>query len=77
MATALVDNPAWMARWHRSTAADLKSIGRDAAAAARIAKAEVLEAQVRGSGCSECGRQLTDPVSVDLGIGPECRRKGR
>lgn len=23
--------------------------------------------------CSKCGRKLTDPVSVALGIGPECR----
>lgn len=25
--------------------------------------------------CSCCGRELTDPVSIDLGIGPWCRRK--
>jgi hypothetical protein len=25
--------------------------------------------------CYECGLPLTDPVSIDLGIGPECNRK--
>lgn len=26
--------------------------------------------------CVKCGRTLTDPVSVDAGIGPDCRTKG-
>lgn len=26
--------------------------------------------------CCRCNRKLTDPVSIDLGIGPECRKKG-
>jgi hypothetical protein len=25
--------------------------------------------------CCRCGRSLTDPISVELGIGPECREK--
>lgn len=25
--------------------------------------------------CSECGRALTDPVSVERGTGPECARE--
>jgi hypothetical protein len=25
--------------------------------------------------CSECGRTLTDPVSVERGTGPECARE--
>jgi hypothetical protein len=26
--------------------------------------------------CCRCGRTLTDPTSIELGIGPECRSKG-
>ena len=26
--------------------------------------------------CSECHRVLTDPVSIAMGIGPECRKNG-
>ena len=26
--------------------------------------------------CCKCGRELTDPVSMDAGIGPECRKGG-
>jgi hypothetical protein len=25
--------------------------------------------------CGKCGRQLTDPVSVEYGLGPHCRKK--
>ena len=25
--------------------------------------------------CGRCGRQLTDPVSVEYGLGPHCRKK--
>ena len=25
--------------------------------------------------CGRCGRQLTDPTSIELGIGPECRKR--
>lgn len=25
--------------------------------------------------CKECGRELTDPDSIGLGIGPECRKR--
>jgi hypothetical protein len=25
--------------------------------------------------CRRCGRTLTDPVSVELGIGPDCRAR--
>lgn len=25
--------------------------------------------------CSECGRRLENPESIELGIGPECRQK--
>ena len=27
--------------------------------------------------CSNCGRELTDPKSIELGIGPECRGNKR
>ncbi len=27
--------------------------------------------------CSKCGRELLDPESVELGMGPECRRQER
>lgn len=30
----------------------------------------------RGSRCMTCGRTLSDPESLALGIGPECRHKG-
>jgi hypothetical protein len=34
------------------------------------------EATVQHEGrCCACGRRLTDPTSIDLGIGPECRRR--
>ena len=26
--------------------------------------------------CLKCNRKLTDPISIDMGIGPECRAKG-
>ena len=25
--------------------------------------------------CGKCGRQLTDPISVETGLGPHCRKK--
>jgi hypothetical protein len=32
--------------------------------------------EVRHEGhCGRCGRGLTDPASIDIGIGPECQRK--
>ena len=35
--------------------------------------ADRLEAQLVGDGrCRRCGRALTDPVSVERGVGPEC-----
>lgn len=30
---------------------------------------------VESNRCGHCGRDLTDPVSVERGIGPECNRK--
>lgn len=27
----------------------------------------------RGPRCSKCGRKLTDPYSIAVGMGPECR----
>jgi len=27
--------------------------------------------------CSKCGRQLTDPVSISVGMGPTCRGEAR
>lgn len=75
MATAQLNNPAWQARWHRATAADLASIGNTKGAADRIAKAKALEAQTGDRTCSECNRPLTDPVSIDLGTGPDCRAR--
>jgi hypothetical protein len=38
--------------------------------------AERFEADLAAAGrCRRCGRALTDPVSVESGIGPECRTK--
>ena len=35
--------------------------------------AERLEAQLADAGrCLRCGRTLTDPASVELGVGPDC-----
>jgi hypothetical protein len=50
------------ARWYRAQ-------GRDAEALA-------LEDYNADRGhCRRCGRKLTDPHSIDLGIGPECFQK--
>jgi hypothetical protein len=54
-----------------------------AAAAARyyrergdLQRAEALEDGLRAAGrCQDCGRRLSDPVSVAAGIGPDCRAK--
>ncbi|MCL2483320.1 MAG: DUF6011 domain-containing protein [Propionibacteriaceae bacterium] len=40
------------------------------------AQAENQPAEVfRGSRCLACGKQLTDPASLSLGVGPECHRR--
>ena len=45
-----------------------------------VAPVEVKEKKVKkvyeGPACSVCGKPLTDPESVRLGIGPLCRAKG-
>jgi hypothetical protein len=53
---------AYQARWHR--------VRGNAEAAERI------EADLARLGrCKRCGRTLSEPQSVSLGIGPDCRRK--
>ena len=38
--------------------------------------AELLEARLVGAGrCKRCGRELSDPVSVERGVGPDCWQK--
>ena len=40
--------------------------------------AERLEKVLNANGrCRRCGRALTDPESIELGEGPECRRRDR
>jgi hypothetical protein len=39
-------------------------------------RAEGLEAGLAAAHrCRECGRRITDPVSVAAGVGPDCRAK--
>jgi hypothetical protein len=39
----------------------------------RVGAAERIEEELADAGrCRRCGRLLTDPVSVERGIGPEC-----
>lgn len=40
---------------------------------------EAIAALVRAERCARCGRRLTDPASVEAGIGPDClaKRGGR
>jgi hypothetical protein len=50
------------ARWYRAQ-------GRDD-------DAQALEDYNAARGfCARCGRQLTNPTSIALGIGPECRKQ--
>lgn len=52
------------ARWHRRNG--------------RTSEADTIEAVLAAGGlCRRCGRQLTDPVSVARGVGPECVRHER
>jgi Family of unknown function (DUF6011) len=49
---------------------DAKAVGRHEDPIAVLARNVV--AQARATFCACCGRLLTDPVSVESGIGPEC-----
>jgi hypothetical protein len=41
-----------------------------------VEKAEALEAELAKAGrCKRCGRLLTDPHSIERGVGPECVKK--
>jgi hypothetical protein len=43
----------------------------------RLGAPERIEDQLPKAGrCKRCGRLLTDPVSVERGVGPECIKKG-
>ena len=42
----------------------------------QVARADQLEADLVAAGrCRRCGAQLTDPESIQAGIGPTCRAK--
>jgi hypothetical protein len=42
----------------------------------RAEVAERIEADlVRAGRCRRCGRLLTDPVSIERGVGPDCTKK--
>jgi hypothetical protein len=42
----------------------------------KLDRAELIERALNASGrCRICGRELADPESIAIGIGPECRKK--
>jgi hypothetical protein len=52
------------------TAARLRAVGR-------VERAEMLERQLVALGrCKHCGRKLTDPISIERGIGSTCWQNG-
>lgn len=61
--------------WLRQHAAEARQRGDEFEADQLSAEADEVEAVLAQLGrCRICGRTLTDPVSVRLGIGPDCRR---
>src|SRR5436305_1812140 len=55
---------------------EAKAKGNDAEATRLSAMADGIREGLKGSdACAICGRKLTDPDSVALGIGPECAGK--
>jgi hypothetical protein len=53
------------------TAARLRATGR-------LERADKLERQLVALGrCKHCGRKLSDPVSIERGVGSDCWAKGR
>jgi hypothetical protein len=64
-----------LARWLRQANEKLADPALDDVTRATFTqRADALRRQLVGS-CSNCGRTLTDPTSVALGIGPECRAR--
>jgi hypothetical protein len=69
--------------WFRTTAKSKASPDAPSVKAFRFFCREVLQSgtipealEVRHEGCcGRCGRALTDPESIDRGIGPECANK--
>lgn len=65
MVSTLSDHPAKAARaaaWYRANG--------------KPDQAERLEAElVAGGRCRRCGRALSDPASLEAGVGPECAGK--
>lgn len=66
-----------LARWLTQTTAKLADPTLDPAQRAMEEdRAQHLRRRLVGA-CSSCGRTLTDPKSVELGIGPECIERVR
>ncbi len=62
--------------WHRLRAEAEGIAGHVEAAARHDAMADVVAEALRAEGrCERCGRRLTDPVSVERGVGPDCARR--
>lgn len=70
------NNRADRAAWYRQSAARLQSIGKFREAENQLKIADILEQELKDNRrCKACSRPLVDRESVELGIGPDCRRK--
>lgn len=64
-----------LARWLRQANEKLADPTIDDVTRATFTqRADALRRQLVGS-CTNCGRTLTDPASLRLGIGPECAQR--
>lgn len=60
----------------RKRADEARRHGRFATSRSLLSEAVALERALHEEKrCKECGRELTDPMSIELGIGPECRKR--
>lgn len=61
------------ADWDRGLEKVFREAGLTDLANERAAMAAANEKLTGAASCRRCGRRVTDPVSIDLGYGPECR----